>query len=169
MRFDLTHDFDLALDALELAVVSPDLGDKLAARLTSMKLVEQRQHAIDLEAKRLERTWSFRPTFPLPAFARDKVTLEQLSWDELWRYDLASHAATFTIKPHAKEGDRWFSAQGTYRLERLGEDRARRRVEGELHVHVPVLGTIAERLLLTEIKKTFDQEADVLRDLVTLV
>ena len=96
------------------------------------------------------------------------MTLEQLSWDELWRYDLASHAATFTIKPHAKE-DRWFSAQGTYRLEaprRRPRAPPRRR---RAHVHVPVLGTIAERLLLTEIKKTFDQEADVLRDLVTLV
>ena len=65
---------------------------------------------------------------------------------------------------------RYFRAKGTYVLAPMPDGRTRRTVSGDLEIVVPVpmLGSIVERVALSEVRKTYDAEAETLRKLVTL-
>jgi len=169
VHFELTHDFDISLDALELAVISPELAGKLAAKLTATyESVVVKEHA--LSDGRLERVLFFQANLKLPPFARGVVTREMLAWDERTRYDLGDHRSKWSIEPRVKpEWRRYFHAEGSYALVPLGEGRTRRIVEGDIDLRVPVVvRQVAERMIVAEVKKTFEAEAATLKELATL-
>jgi hypothetical protein len=168
VHFEISHDFDIPRDAVELAVLSPDLAKRITPRLTGIERVEQREHA--LKNGVLERVWSYQANVKLPRFAERYVTREMLAWDERTTYEIHRHASSWTIVPRVKpEWRKFFDASGTYELISLGEARTRRIVRGELELRVsPLFRKVAERMIVGEVRKTFDAEAAVLRDLATL-
>lgn len=168
MHFEIVHEFDIPLDALELAVISPTLSQSLAKRLSNIESVHQREHA--LSGNRLERVWSYKANVRLPAFARAYVTPEMCAWDERTTYDIRRHASDWHIVPHVKpEWRKYFAASGTYALGNLASGRTRRKVTGSIELRVPVFRQIAEKLMVAEVQRMFDAEAETLRDLATLV
>jgi hypothetical protein len=168
VHFEINHEFDIPLDALELAVISPNLCAKLAHRLPNMESVHQKEHV--LKDGRLERVWSYRANVKLPAFARAYLKPEMMAWDERSTYDIKRHASDWTIAPHVKpEWRKYFAASGTYTLTTLASGRTRRTVSGNIDLRVPVVSQVAEKLIVAEVRKTFDAEAETLRDLATLV
>ena len=168
MHFEITHDFDIPRDAVELAVLSPDLAQRLGSRLSGIEHIDQREHT--LKNGVLERVWSFQANVTLPRFAERYVTREMCAWDERMTYELMRHASSWTIAPHVKpEWRKYFDAAGTYELIALGEARTRRIVRGDLELRVPPLfRKVAERMIVGEMRKTLDAEAATLRDLATL-
>jgi hypothetical protein len=168
VQFEVVHEFDIPLDALELAVISPNLYEQLSHRLQSIESVQQKEHV--LKEGRLERIWSYRANVRIPAFATKYVTPEMCAWDEKSTYDIKRHSSEWTIVPHVKpEWRRLFAAKGTYVLAQLVSGRTRRTVSGSLELHVPLVRQVAEKLIVGEVKKTFDAEAETLRELATLV
>jgi hypothetical protein len=170
VHFEISHEFDIPLDALELAVISPTLVDKLTAKLASSTIegIEQKSH--DLKNGVLERVWHYQANVKPPAFARGVVTRDMCAWDEETTYDLKRHASTWRIVPNIKpEWRQYFNATGTYRITSLGDGRTKRVVEGTLELRVPVVRQVAERMILGEVRKTFEAEAAILRDLATLI
>lgn len=168
MHFEITHEFDIPLDALELAVISPSLAQKLAHRLEKLEAVQQKEHV--LNNNRLERVWSYRANVKIPTFAQAYVKPEMMAWDEKTTYDIKKHAAEWTIVPHVKvEWRKYFAASGTYVLTTLASGRTRRTVQGSVDLRVRVLRQTAEKLIVAEVKKTFEAEAEALRELATLV
>lgn len=168
MHFEIVHEFDIPLDALELAVISPNLLQKLATRLHNMESIQQKEHL--LREGRLERVWSYRASVRLPAFARAYVTPEMMAWDERSSYDIKKHASEWTISPRIKpEWRRYFAGAGSYLLTTLDSGRTKRTVAGNVELRVPVVGHVAEKLIVSEVKKMFDAEAETLRELATLV
>jgi hypothetical protein len=168
VHFEIVHEFDIPLDALELAVISPNLCQKLANRLPNLESVQQKEHT--LKDSRLERVWSYRANIRLPAFARAYVTPEMMAWDERSTYDIKKHASEWSIVPRMKpEWRKFFAAMGTYLLTTLDSGRTKRTINGTVELRVPVLSQVAEKLIVAEIRKTFDAEAETLRDLATLV
>ncbi len=168
MHFEIVHEFDIPLDALELAVISPNLCQRLALRLPNMESIQQKEHV--LKDNRLERVWSYRANLRLPPFARAYVTPEMMAWDERYTYDITKHTSQWTIIPHVKpEWRKYFVATGAYSLTTLDSGRTRRTVSGTIDLRVPLLRQVAEKLIVGEVKKTFDAEAETLRDLATLV
>lgn len=168
MLLEIIHEFDIPLDALELAVISPNLCSKLGARLSNMEKLQQKEHVV--QGDRLERLWSYRANIRLPEFAKAYVTPEMMAWDERSVYDIKKHAADWTIVPHLKaEWRKYFDAKGTYVLTALDSGRTKRTISGSIDLRVPVLRQVAEKLIVAEVKKTFDAEAETLRDLATLV
>ncbi len=167
MQFEIAHEFDIPLDALELAVISPDLVSDLARKLPNIESVQQKEHL--LKDGRLERVWSYRANVKIPAFAKSYVTPEMLAWDERSDYDIKRHASDWTIVPHGKpEWRRVFAAKGTYALAQLGSGRTRRTVNGSVELRVALVRQVAEKLILGEMKKVYDAEAETLRSLATL-
>lgn len=168
MHFEISHEFDIPLDALELAVISPNLCQKLAHRLPNMESVHQKEHV--LKDGRLDRVWSYRANVKLPAFARAYLKPEMMAWDERSTYDIKKHASDWTIAPHVKpEWRKYFAASGTYALTTLASGRTRRTVSGTIELRVPVVRQVAEKLVVAEVRRTFDAEADTLRDMADLV
>jgi hypothetical protein len=167
VQFEIVHEFDIPLDAIELAVLSPSLIEKLAPRLTNIETVEQVSHAM-IDGI-FERVWSYRANVKIPGFAKPYVTPEMLGWDEHSSYDLKRHKAKWTIVPHVKPAWRkFFTSTGTYALVAKGEGSARI-IKGNLALDVPVVRKVAEPMIVNEVKKTFEAEAATLRDLATLV
>lgn len=168
MHFDIVHEFDIPLDALELAVISPTLCQKLAQRLPNMESIQQKEHV--LKDNQLERVWSYRANFRLPPVVRAYVTPEMMAWDERSTYDIKRHGAEWHIVPHVKpEWRKYFAANGTYELTTLDSGRTKRTISGTIELRVPVLRQVAEKMIVAEVRKTFDAEAETLRDLATLV
>ena len=168
MRFEIVHEFEIPLDALELAVLSPQLWEKLAARLKNIEEIRQTKH--DLEKGVLDRVWSFQANVKIPAFAERYVTKEMCAWEEHTHYSLEKHSSAWTIEPHVKpEWRKYFKSSGSYELISTKGGSTRRVVKGNLELKVPRgLREIAERMIVNEVKKTFEAEAATLRDLATL-
>jgi Protein of unknown function (DUF2505) len=171
VHFEVVHEFDIPLDALELAVISPNLFQELSKRLHSIESVSQKEHV--LTDTRLDRLWSYRANVKIPAFATRYVTPEMCAWDEKTTYDIKRHASEWIIVPHVKpEWRKLFAAKGTYALDQLGSGRTRRTVSGSIELRVRIIGPlrqVAEKLIVGEVRKTFDAEAETLRELATLV
>ena len=168
MKFEIVHEFEIPLDAVELAVLSPDLFSKLKARLANMEDVKQKEH--HLEDGVLHRVWAFQANVRVPLFANKLVTREMLAWDETSTYALKAHEADWSVQPNFKpEWQKFFHAEGKYKLVSTGQGRTKRTVEGELTLRVPVVQKMAERAILGEVRKTFDAEAETLREMATLV
>jgi hypothetical protein len=172
VHFDIAHEFDIPLDALELAVISPDLVDKFAAKVLKLGVgiekVTERSHS--LKSGVLERVWHYQAHVKLPKFARGYVTPEMTAWDEQTVYEMGKHRGRWTIMPNVKpEWRKYFSATGTYNIEALGDGRSRRVVRGDLELRVRVVRQVAERLMVGEVKKAFEAEAATLRDMATLI
>jgi hypothetical protein len=172
VNFEIVHEFDIPLDALELAVISPGLVDAFGAKVRAMgagvQSVTERSHA--LKNGVLERVWHYQAQVRLPAFARGVVTPEMMAWDEHSRYESAPHRGKWSIEPNVKPAWRkYFAASGTYALEVLGDGRSRRVVRGTLDLRVRVVRQVAERLIVSEVRKVFEAEAATLRDMATLI
>jgi hypothetical protein len=168
VHFEITHDFDIPRDAVELAVLSPELAKQLASRLSGVDRVDQREHT--LKNGVLERTWSYQANLKLPRFAERYVTREMCAFDERSTYEIHRHAASWSIAPHVKpEWRKLFDASGTYELISLGEARTRRIVRGDMELRIsPLFRRVAERMIVSEVRKLFDAEAATLRNLATL-
>ena len=133
-----------------------------------MESVQQKEHV--LKDGGLERVWAYRANVKLPAFERAYIKPEMMAWDERSTYDLKKHASDWTIVPHVKpEWRKYFVASGTYTLTTLASGRTRRTVAGNIELRVPVVRQVAEKLIVAEVRKTFDAEADTLRYLAELV
>jgi hypothetical protein len=168
--FEIAHEFDIPLDALELAVISPSLVEKLGPKLSKSGIETLKQKAYSLANGVLDRVWHYQANVKIPGFANGYVTREMCAWDEESTYDLKAHASRWTIVPNIKpEWQKFFSASGTYRIVPLGDGRAKRIVCGTLELRVPVVRQVAERMILNEVKKTFEAEAATLRDMATLI
>jgi hypothetical protein len=167
VHFEIVHEFDIPLDAVELAVLSPNLVDRLAPKLASIEEVEQKEHS--MQDGIFERVWSYHANVRIPAFAKKHITREMLGWDEYSRYDLKTHTAKWRIVPKVKEAWRkYFQSEGTYELIPSGNG-TKRVIVGYLDLNVPMVRQVAERMILAEVKKTFEAEAATLRDMATLM
>jgi hypothetical protein len=167
MRFEISHDFDAPLDTVELAVLSPHLGEKLAGALAQTKIesVDTVEH--HLEDGTLRRVLRFQASAPFAFLKSYAIPKDAMSWHERTTYSLAEHASRWSVHPK-DQYSRYFRSQGTYRLTILPDGRTRRTVIGELEVKLPVLGPIIERAALAEVRRTYDAEADTLKQLTTL-
>lgn len=168
MHFEYAHELDAPLDAVELAVLTPAMGPMLAKALApGIESVEIVQHQVDAGA--LVSVLRYQASEPLAIFKGRTIARDALMWETHQTYRLTTHEATWEVLPK-EHYRRFFRASGHYRLTALPDGRTRRTVEGDLLITVPVpmIGSIAERLALTEIRKTYEAEADVLRSLAIL-
>jgi hypothetical protein len=168
MRFEIVHEFEIPLDALELGVLSPQLWEKLAARLKNIEEIRQTTH--ELSDGVLDRVWSFQANVKIPSFAERYVTKEMCAWEEHTHYSIEKHSSEWTIEPHVKpEWRKYFESSGSYELVSGSGGMTKRVVKGNLELKVPRgLRELGERMIVSEVKKTFDAEAATLRDLATL-
>ncbi len=172
MQFEIAHEFDIPLDALELAVISPDLIGKFSITVHKLGVGIEKvtERSRSLKNGTLERTWHYQANVKLPKFARGYVTPEMTAWDETSVYDMGKHRGRWTIVPNVKpEWRKYLSATGTYAIDDLGDGRSRRTVRGDLELRVRVVRQVAERLIVNEVKKAFEAEAATLRDMATLI
>lgn len=170
--FHFEHEFDISLDALELAVMSPVLSDRFRLRLPRIDMLEQTAHV--LEAGELRRTWVFRPglALPKPAARLSKRFSLSESWTvvETSLYDLKKHSKTWTLGfSRGGESQPRRFGEGEYGLFPLGRGRSRRIATGTVRLGIRAVGGALESYLVTLVRTLYDAEAQSLRELVSLV
>lgn len=167
MRFEISHDFDAPLDTVELAVLSPELGSRLATELAQTKIESVVTVEHDLSRGTLHRVLQFQASAPFSFLKNYAIPKDAMSWQEHTTYSIAEHASKWSVHPK-EQYSRYFHSEGTYKLTTLPDGRTRRTVVGELKVNVPVFGAVIERAALAEVRRTYDAEANTLRHLTTL-
>ncbi len=169
MRFGIEHSFAVSRarfealieDAAHQARLLRELPGIAAAELLS----EEERHGV------LHRRVRFTPAAALrgdgiPSYGRGLIKPEMLIWVEDSRFVRAAHRIDYTVEPNLppKWRDR-FTSQGSFHFLEAGAH-VLRRVEGELRVHVAVLGRLAEAFLVGELKQGLAREAAALRRLL---
>ena len=166
MRFQIDHDIEAPLEAVEAALLSPDYGPRLGRSLASIESLEPLIH--DLDDEELVRVWRVQARAPLGILEGFEAAREWLSWEERVRYRLADHRAHWRIVPRGDDSPaapwrRYFAAEGHYQLKALTADRTRRTVTGELMVRIKLLGRLVERAALRELRRAYAAEVAVVR------
>jgi len=169
--FEITHELDAPIDALELALMSPELGPRLADSVSSLDAVEVKTH--DIDDASFHRVWRFQARAPLKALSAYDVSRDMMNWEEHSTYRRADHRAAWRVVLRADVDPdapwrRHFRAAGSYQLDALQNGRTRRTVRGEIAITLKVLGPMIERIAVAEIRKTYDAEADALSALALL-
>ena len=120
----------------------------------------------------LERVWHYQAHIRVPKFARGYVTPEMTAWDEQSVYETASHRGKLDHRAQREAGVAaiLLGDGGTY------TDGAAWRRAFAAHgaaatwsCKVRVVRQVAERLIVSEVRKAFEAEAATLRDMATLV
>ena len=162
MRFSVEHKLPGTLSRLEAIITDPQLYDRLARALPGLERIELlASEEMDGILRRRVR-YTPRAHDRVPAFGRGLVTPEMLIWVEESAFDRAAGRIDYRVEPNlpARWRDR-FDSRGcfTFRQEAGG---IVRRVDGEVTVRVPVVGGLAERVLVKEAQAGFDADAAVL-------
>ena len=161
MRWTLEHPLEADVDAL-LAVALDDATLADIPRYMPLVASVTRAERRILDDGRVLLVDRYEPGFDPPPFARG-LTREMLGWDLRLTWNLATRCADFVIDPHVKpEWKRHADARGTYRFERRGEGRAARVLEGTLDIKVALVGTVAERFAVRQLRQQFEGEARLL-------
>jgi Protein of unknown function (DUF2505) len=175
MNFEIAHELDAPADAVELALLSPDLpkailrelgAERGGPRIESVETVEER-----LVGGTFDRVLRYQGAAPLPALERAlrgrRIARDMMRWEERFAYERGTRRASWEVSPMPPYA-RWFGARGTWRLESIDNGRTRRTVEGTLEVRVRLVAGVLERIALAEVRKTYDAEAAALRALAIL-
>jgi len=168
VHFEISHELDAPIDAIELAFLSPEMGAMLARALSpGIASVETALHQV--EHGELRRVLRFHASAPLTLFKGRAIAKDALSWETSVIYQIGGHTSTWEVAP-SEQYRRYFRSKGTYLLAPAPEGRTRRTVSGDLEIFIPVpiLGSLVERVALAEVRKTYDAEAETLRKLATL-
>lgn len=162
MRFSVEHRLPGTLARLESLIADPQLYERLARALPGLERIEliASEEANGVLRRRVRYTP--RAHDCVPSFGRGLVTPEMLIWVEESVYDRALQRIDYRVEPNLPE--RWrdrVDSRGTFTF-RQEPGGVVRRVEGEITVRVPLVGVLAERVLVREVRAGFDADATVL-------
>lgn len=101
------------------------------------------------------------PRRQLPAVIRPLLKGD-LSYDEVIVWHKASHTIEFDIRPRLLDGKAQIRA--TYRLEPAGPGRVRRQYDGEVTVHVRLIGGRIEKAILEDLGRSLTLTAGCTQD-----
>jgi hypothetical protein len=171
VQFEFRHEIDAPLDALESALMSPELGPLLGDKVDFLESVDAREH--DVESDEFRRIWHFQAKAPLKILRGYNVTRDMMMWDEHCTYRRQNHVGAWHVVPRAgiDPDANWrnrFSAKGTYQLDPIEDGRTQRTVNGDISVGLKLIGRVVERLAVAELRRAYDAEADALRSLCEL-
>lgn len=160
MRFRLEQFLPGPVRAVEDAVVDPDFIARLATLpdLGRPELLDRRDEA-DGEVVHLRVRYAFSGDLS-PAVTRF-VDPARLTWVEASTHDRRTHVADFEILPDHYANR--LTCRGRFRLHEEAEGRAvRRTAEGDLSVHIPLVGRKAEQAIISGLADHARLEAETL-------
>jgi len=161
VEFRLEHAFDATLAEME-AVLLADPGlfallEDAMPGIEEVRLLDQQD-----DGRVLTRRVRYVPHGKIPGFAKRFITREMTSWVEVSRYDRARARFDYEIQPSIPE--KWrdrFESAGSYTLTPAagGAGKVHRVIDGRVVIRAAVVGGLAERFLVAEVKKNFEHEA----------
>jgi len=171
VRFRIEQRFDAPLEDVEDAFVDPELVAELG---THVELGAPRllRREVEADGDVVHQWIAHRFTGDLNAAVRRVIDPKRLTWVEESTHDRATHRTTWRIVP-----DHYASllrCSGTFQLEPDGGDsdggggeRTRRVAEGEVKVNMPLVGSKAEKGIVSGLEEHAVLQAHVLDEWLT--
>jgi hypothetical protein len=152
VQFRVEQRVGAPIDAVDAALIDPTFIETLTAmpKIGKVELVAQSREGDDVEQ---EVRYVFAGE--LSSAVRAVVDPRKLSWIIESNHDLTTHAASWRIIPdHYRER---LTSSGTTKLEADG-DATRRIVEGDVKIHMALVGGRVERAIVSGLKEHFADE-----------
>ena len=152
---DLVHIFNVSIDEYIKIIFEP--AEEEINDLTELPNVKEREEIERYEDEKIVRTkvrYSAMGFIPPPI--RKYLKPHMLSWIEHSTWYKAERCWDWYIEPHFfKE---IITCKGKMSLHEDGTQKTKRITSGHLNIRIPVVGQMAENLIVTELKKNFDKE-----------
>ena len=160
MRFRIEQRFDAPLEDVEAAFVDPDFVAELGTR---PELGAPRHVRQEADGDVVHQWIAHRFTGELNAAVRRVIDPKRLTWVEESTHNRATHRTTWRVVP-----DHYASllrCAGTFQLEPDGDgERTLRVAEGEVKVNMPLVGSKAEKGIVSGLEEHAALQARVLDD-----
>lgn len=162
MKFKIVHHFDVNTEDFEELTQDADLQEYI----NTLPNLAEREELERVEDERYVRTKvrNFAVGF-IPREVRHMLKPHMLSWVEESVYDKQLHKFDWKITPHFFRN--LFKCFGTYKYIDESPTRMRREIIGNITVSVPVLGKVAEKYIVTELRKNFEAEYKLTADYIS--
>jgi hypothetical protein len=159
VRFEAEHEFPAPCAAVAARLCDPAFQTQL--ELPDLGRPEVVEHTADGPVRVLRLRYEY--TGRLDPIARRVVGGGKLTWVQELRLDTSAFTGTLTY--HADEQADRFNAEAEVTLVPLdGDARARRRIAGDLHIRIPLVGGTAEKKIVPGVVRRLDVEAAALAD-----
>ena len=153
MRFTTEHEFEAGLAAV--ADVLCDTAFQTRLQLPDLSLPEVVEHEDDGTTRVLRLRYGY--TGQLDPIARKVIGGRSLTWIQELRLVTTEYRGSLTFAAEA-DPNRLFG-EADLVLEAVTEVRTRRRISGDLHVRVPLIGGTAEKRIVPGLVRRLDVEA----------
>ena len=153
MKFTIAHEFDCDAPTFWKIFFDPAYQEDMYAGL---RIKERTVLMYEEDEREIRRRIKIVPERDLPA-ALKSVVQGDLGYIEHNVYHKGQNVMDVQIEPTLMK-DRFFM-QGAFRVVPLGPSRIRREFVGTIEVKVPFLGGTIEKLVMDDVRKSYDQAA----------
>lgn len=154
-KFHLIHSYDVDRDTWIQICFNPDPEDE--ENLLKLENVQEREEFERHEDDRRIRTKvRYFAVGMIPKPIRPYLKPHMLSWVEESVYDKQGCFWTWNIVPHFFS--RHLTCRGKMSVAPDGENRCKRITDGYISINVPIVGELAERVIVEHLKKNMAQE-----------
>ena len=161
-RFSIENRFQCTLAEFERRLFDSGLQPRLLAAMPTLRAIEPLSREEDEREIRSRVRYTPEVGDRIPAFGRKLIRPSMLTWIEESTFDKARHVFHYRNLPNLPEAWRdLFDSHGSYSLT-AEEGGVHRRIDGEIHVKVPLFGGRIERMLEREVTESFRSEAAAL-------
>jgi hypothetical protein len=158
VHFEVVHEFAAPCPAVADVLCDPEFHTHLD--LPDLSRPEVIAHSVD-GTRRVLRL-RYRYLGRLDPIARKIVGGRDLTWIQELRLDTATYAGTLSFS--AEEEPRRVNGSADVAIIAVDGTRSRRRIAGDFHLRIPVVGGTAEKKIVPGLLRRLDVEADALRD-----
>jgi hypothetical protein len=157
MDFEIVHTFDAGREAVERAMLDPQLAPFLLEHMTLVRHIELLERKDDGAA--VVRRVRYVPVPVISRIGAMQVKPEWMSWTEESRFDPRVHRVDFENVPQVPGVAEVMEQRGVIRFEEAGPGKCRRTIRGSLRIKMPLVGRIVEKVIYPNAMKILDEEA----------
>jgi hypothetical protein len=157
VRFEVEHEFPATPTAVAEVWCDPAFHSHL--ELPDLSLPEVIAHTVDGTVHVVRLRYGY--VGQLDPIARKIVGGRKLTWIQELRLDWSTGAGTLSFS--AEEEPRRVNGSADVTIVAVGDSASRRRIAGDFHLRIPVVGGTAEKKIVPGLLRRLDVEADALR------
>jgi Protein of unknown function (DUF2505) len=157
VHFAVEHEFPAACAAVAAVWCDPAFHTQLD--LPDLSRPEIVAHSVDGPVRALRLRYEY--IGQLDPIARKIVGGRKLTWVQELRLDTSTYSGTLSFS--AEEEPRRVNGSADVTIVAVGDSSSRRRIAGDFHLRIPVVGGSAEKKIVPGILRRLDVEAEALR------
>jgi hypothetical protein len=156
VHFEVEHEFAAGPDRVAEVLCDPAFHEQLD--LPDLSLPSVVTNSAEGTTRRLRLRYEYLGQ--IDPIARKIVGNRKLTWIQELRLDTAAYTGTLSFS--AEHDERRLNGAATIVISGRDDTQSRRRISGDLHVRVPLVGSTAERRVVPGLVRRLDVEAAAL-------